>query len=205
MTEANDLAALLTRIRNCDICAAHLPHGPRPVVQASIKAPLLLVGQAPGRKVHASGLPFDDASGERLRGWLGIDRDRFYDASCFSIAPMGFCYPGTGKQGDLPPRPECADTWREPLLSYLHERKTTLLIGQYAIAWHSRQRYSSVREAVADWKRDWPRQVSLPHPSPRNQRWFKQHPWFEVEVVPAIRERVAELLSDRILVQTSGN
>lgn len=164
------------------------------MVQASIDSRILLVGQAPGRKVHASGKPFDDASGDRLRSWLGVDRDTFYDASQFAIAPMGFCYPGTGKSGDLPPRPECAPTWRGPLMEQLEDRQFTLLIGRYAINWHCTQHYGSVRDAVADWQSMWPAQVALPHPSPRNNRWLRQNPWFEAELVPKIRQRVEALL-----------
>ncbi|MCC5880169.1 MAG: uracil-DNA glycosylase family protein [Idiomarina sp.] len=189
------LDSLLQCIRRCDLCINHLPLGPRPVVQASTEARILLVGQAPGRKVHASGKPFDDASGDRLRTWLGVDREAFYDDSKFAIAPMGFCYPGTGKSGDLPPRPECAPTWREPLLEQLKSRQFTLLIGRYAINWHCQQRYGSVREAVEDWQSMWPDQVALPHPSPRNNRWLRHNPWFEAELVPKIRQRVQTLLA----------
>lgn len=188
------LDALLADIRACRLCAPALPHQPRPVIQASDSAPILLVGQAPGRKVQQSGLPFDDASGDRLRTWLGVERSQFYDPRCFAIAPMGFCYPGTGAHGDLPPRPECAPLWREPLLKQLRGVQLTVLIGQYAIRWHSDIQYSRVRDAVADWRSQWPQQIAVPHPSPRNRRWFSQHPWFEADVVPSLRERVAELL-----------
>ena len=190
----SSLEGLLTRIRQCELCEAHLPLGPRPVVQASSESRILLVGQAPGRKVHASGKPFDDASGDRLRAWLGVSRETFYDAKAFAIAPMGFCYPGTGLNGDLPPRPECAPTWRPQLLSHLEQRQFTLLIGRYAIDWHCSRKYTSVREAVADWETMWPAQVALPHPSPRNNRWLRNNPWFEAELVPRIRERVQMLL-----------
>ncbi|MFM9879339.1 MAG: uracil-DNA glycosylase family protein, partial [Burkholderiaceae bacterium] len=142
------LDALLTQVRACTLCAAHLPLGPRPVLQAGASARLLIVGQAPGRKVHASGVPFDDASGERLRAWLGIGPETFYDASQIALLPMGFCYPGTGPSGDLPPRPECAAAWREPLLALLPQVALTLVIGQYALAWHVPGQFSSVTAAV---------------------------------------------------------
>lgn len=188
------MQTLLQQIRQCTLCEAHLPLGPRPVVQASAESRILLVGQAPGRKVHASGKPFDDASGERLRNWLGVTAETFYNPKIFAIAPMGFCYPGTGLNGDLPPRPECAPTWRRSLLSQLHNCEFTLLIGRYAIDWHCQRRYTSVRAAVADWQSMWPEQVALPHPSPRNNRWLRQNPWFEAELVPRIRARVQGLL-----------
>ncbi|RUO33247.1 uracil-DNA glycosylase family protein [Aliidiomarina soli] len=191
----DSLDELLHAIRRCELCRAHLPLGPRPVIQATREAPILLVGQAPGRKVHASGKPFDDASGERLRSWLGVDREQFYNARLFSIAPMGFCYPGTGSQGDLPPRPECAATWRQPLMAELTNRKMTLLIGQYAINWHLPGSYKTVTAAVADYQRLWPEVLALPHPSPRNNRWLKRNPWFESEIVPQLRARVKHLLA----------
>lgn len=189
------LENLLIEVRKCTLCEAHLPLGPRPVVQASETAPILLAGQAPGRKVHASGKPFDDASGERLRRWLGVEPATFYDDNCFSILPMGFCYPGTGKQGDAPPRPECAATWRKPLMEHLHNRQLTVLIGRYAIDWHCQKSYSRVTDAVSDWQSMWPDMIPMPHPSPRNNRWLRLNPWFEQEVVPALQERVAQLLA----------
>lgn len=189
------LPTLLREIRACTLCAAHLPHGPRPVLQAGASARLLIAGQAPGRKVHESGIPFDDASGERLRGWLGLDRETFYDAARVAIVPMGFCYPGKGKSGDLPPRPECAPAWQARLLPHLREVRLTLAVGQYAQAWHL-PGAASLTEAVAAWRAQWPRRVALPHPSPRNNQWLKRNPWFERELVPALRERVAQALAE---------
>lgn len=189
------LPTLLRDIRACTLCAAHLPHGPRPVLQAGASARLLIAGQAPGRKVHESGIPFDDASGERLRGWLGLDRATFYDAARVAIVPMGFCYPGKGKSGDLPPRPECAQAWQAKLLPHLREVRLTLAVGQYAQAWHL-PGAASLTDAVAAWRAQWPRLVALPHPSPRNNLWLKRNPWFERELVPALRERVAQALAE---------
>lgn len=189
------LPALLEDIRACTICAKYLPLGPRPVVQAHASSRVLIVGQAPGRKVHETGLPFNDASGNRLRDWLGVSRDVFYDERKFAIVPMGFCFPGTGPSGDLPPRPECAATWRAPLLARLKRVELTIVLGQYAIAYHLPGQGKSVTEAVSRWQETWPTVVALPHPSPRNLAWFKRHPWFEEALLPVLRARVADILS----------
>jgi len=191
---ARGLESLLIEIRACRICEEHLPHGPRPVVRADHRSRILVVGQAPGRRVHDSGLPFDDPSGDRLRAWMGVDRDTFYDTRRIAVIPMGFCYPGTGRSGDLPPRPECAPAWREPLLAQLPRVELTLVIGQYALAYHLPGPRRSVARAVGAWKEHWPDVIPLPHPSPRNIRWFARNPWFEADVVPVVRRRVAELL-----------
>ena len=188
------LAALLIDIRACTLCAAHLPLGPRPVVQAHGQARILIASQAPGRKVHASGIPFDDVSGDRLRAWLGMSSEVFYDPRQVAIAPMGFCYPGTGPSGDLPPRPECAPAWRAPLLSHLKHLELTLVIGSYAQAYHLPDAGKTVTEQVRAWRSTWQHTVALPHPSPRNNRWLKQNPWFEAELLPALRARVQEVL-----------
>lgn len=168
--------------------------GPRPVLQASPTARVLIAGQAPGRKVHETGIPFNDPSGDRLRDWLGIDRETFYDARRIAILPMGFCFPGTGPSGDLPPRPECADAWRADLLAAMPRVELTIVLGQYAQAYHLGGDYASVTDAVNDWKRRWPAVVPLPHPSPQNQRWFKVNAWFETDVLPPLRKRIAALL-----------
>jgi uracil-DNA glycosylase len=186
-------AKLLSEVRACTACAQHLPCGPRPVLQADAAAKLLIAGQAPGSKVHATGIPFDDASGQRLRAWLDIDSATFYDASKIAILPMGFCYPGKGKSGDLPPRAECAPLWREPLLERLTQLELSVVVGQYAQAHHLPEEVS-LTEAVRHWRRHWPRVIALPHPSPRNNLWLKRHPWFEAEVVPALQQRVREIL-----------
>ncbi|MCE1251357.1 MAG: uracil-DNA glycosylase family protein [Comamonadaceae bacterium] len=188
------LAHLLTRVRACRLCAAQLPLGPRPVLQAAGSARILLAGQAPGRKVHASGIPFDDASGARLRAWLGLNAAQFYDPALVAILPMGFCYPGTGKSGDLPPRPECAPAWRAPLLAQLAQIELTVVLGQYALAWHLPQARGGVTAAVRDWRRHWPHTIALPHPSPRNNGWLQRNPWFEAELLPQLRARVLEIV-----------
>ena len=189
-----DFAQLVARVRACTLCREKLPHEPRPVVQLSETSRILIVGQAPGRKVHETGLPFNDPSGDRLRQWMGIGRDAFYDERRVAILPMGFCFPGTGKSGDLPPLPECADTWREALLARLHNVELTLVIGQYAQAWHLSDHRRSVTENVLAWQRYWPRQLPMPHPSPRNNLWLRRNPWFENEVLPKLQGRVSELL-----------
>lgn len=193
---AKTLPLLLKEVRACTLCAPHLPHGVRPVVQAGRKARILVVGQAPGRKVHASGTPFDDASGERLRQWMGLGREQFYDPNLVALVPMGFCYPGTGASGDLPPRPECAARWRAPLLSALPHIELTLVLGQYALAWHlPALARRPLTEAVAAWRDHWPALLPLPHPSPRNNIWLKRNPWFDLQVVPALQARVREVLA----------
>ena len=189
------LSSLLAEVHACSLCAQHLPLGPRPVLQVHAAARILVAGQAPGRKVHETGVPFNDASGDRLRAWLGVSREVFYDEKKIAILPMGFCFPGTGKSGDLPPRPECAPTWRKPLLSRLKHLELTLLIGQYAQAYHLPGRGASLTEVVSGWRDHWPRVVPLPHPSPRNNLWLKRNPWFEEELLPMLRVRVAAVLA----------
>ena len=191
------LNTLLTEIRACTLCAGQLPLGPRPTLQANAAARILIAGQAPGRKVHATGIPFNDASGDRLRNWLGMSREQFYDSAQVAIVPMGFCYPGTGKSGDLPPRPECAAAWRAALLAQLTNIELTLVIGQYALAYHLPGAGKSVTQAVQGWRQHWPDTVPLPHPSPRNNLWLRRNPWFDEELLPALRKRVAEVLGQR--------
>lgn len=188
------LASLLAEVRACTVCAAHLPLGPRPILQVHASARILIAGQAPGTKAHTSGIPFNDPSGDRLRAWLGVSREVFYDPERVAIVPMGFCFPGKAKSGDLPPRPECAPLWRAPLLGHLKQLQLTLVIGQYALAYHLPGKGASLTEVVQDWRTHWPHTVPLPHPSPRNQLWLKRNPWFEQELVPVLRARVAEVL-----------
>ena len=188
------LRTLLPQVRACRLCEHVLPFGPRPVVQISRSATILIAGQAPGRRVHKTGIPFDDPSGDRLREWMGIDRDTFYNDKKIALLPMGFCYPGTGDNGDLPPRLECAPAWREALLANLPKLQLTIALGQYAQAYHLKSGKLSVTEAVRAWKSCWPDQLPLPHPSPCNQMWVKKNPWFEKEVLPALRKRVREIL-----------
>lgn len=191
--------ALLKEIKDCRLCEEHLPLGPRPVLQAHPKARILIAGQAPGRKVHETGIPFDDPSGDRLRDWLGIDKKTFYDPEKIAVIPMGFCFPGTGKSGDLPPRPECAETWRERLLAGLTGIRLTLLIGQYAQHYHlGDQRKGNLTETEKAWRSYWADDwVPLPHPSPRNNIWLRKNPWFEKEVLPALKSRVRLLIRGR--------
>lgn len=188
--------AELDEVRKCAICAHHLPLGPRPVFQLHQDARILIAGQAPGRKVHDSGVPFADVSGDRLRDWLGIDREVFYDSRKVAILPMGFCYPGTGKSGDLPPRPECAPKWRAVLLKRLTNLRLTLVIGQYAMDYHLPNAKGTLTETVFQWRTDWPSVVPLPHPSPRNNIWIAKNPWFTDELLPRLREQVAIVLRD---------
>lgn len=189
------LDALLAEIRACRLCEAQLPLGPRPVLQASPRARLLIVGQAPGTKVHASGIPWTDASGARLRRWLQLDEAMFYDAARVAIVPMGFCYPGRAGSGDAPPRPECARTWHPHLLPQLAHVQLTLLIGQYAQAHGLAGRCkATLTDTVRAWREYAPAVFPLPHPSPRNVAWFKANPWFDDEVLPALRERVHHAL-----------
>ena len=187
--------ALLAEIRRCTVCAPYLPLGPRPVLQFHPQARILVASQAPGRKVHESGVPFDDASGDRLRDWLGITPEVFYDPRRVAIVPMGLCFPGTGKSGDLPPRPECAPLWRARLMRRLRHLQLTLVIGQYAMAYHLPGARASVTDAVLNWRAHWPTVVPLPHPSGRNNVWLHRNPWFEQELLPALRARVAEVLA----------
>ena len=186
--------SLLGEVRRCTICAEHLPLGPRPVVQLHPQARILIAGQAPGRKVHESGVPFSDASGDRLREWLGLTPEVFYDPKQVALLAMGFCFPGTGKAGDLPPRPECAAAWREKLLRQLKNLELTLVIGQYALAYHLPDAADSVTGAVQSWRQHWPGVVPLPHPSPRNNIWLRRNPWFAEELLPRLRTRVAKVL-----------
>ena len=191
----NQLHNLLSDIRRCKLCEPELALGANPVVQANINAKILIAGQAPGTKVHKTGIPFNDASGDRLRQWLGVSKDQFYDSSLFAIVPMGFCYPGKGKSGDLPPRKECAITWRSQLLKALPNIELTLAIGQYAQQWHLPQTTAkNLTEAVKTWRNNWPHTIPLPHPSPRNNIWLAKNPWFEHEVIPILQKKVKELV-----------
>ena len=189
------LRDLAQEIRACTLCSAYLPLGPRPIIQVSNSAKILIVGQAPGSQVHETGIPFDDPSGNRLREWMGIDKSVFYDELKLAIVPMGFCFPGTGKSGDLPPRPECAETWRKKLLNELPQISLTLVIGQYAQAWHLGQLVKeNLTETVKAWKEFGPEIIPLPHPSPRNNIWLKKNPWFEQEVLPKLQAKVQSIL-----------
>lgn len=195
--EDDALATLLARIRACRLCEAELSHGPRPVLRASSTARLCIVGQAPGIRVHDSGIPFNDPSGERLRDWMGVDRDTFYDESRIAIVPMGFCFPGYDSQGaDKPPRRECAAHWRQALFASLPRFALTLAIGGYAQRWHlGTSTKRNVGETVGAWREYRPGVIPLPHPSWRNNAWLKKNPWFENDLLPYLRARVRRVLS----------
>ncbi len=188
-------SALIREIRDCTRCAAELPLGPRPVLSFVRDSKVLLVGQAPGTRVHASGVPWNDPSGERLRAWLGVEVERFYDPRAFAIVPMGFCYPGRAGSGDAPPRPECAEAWMERVRAYLRSVELTLLIGSYAQAWFlGERRRPTLTETVRAWREYAPEFFVLPHPSPRNNLWLRKNPWFEAEVLPVLRDRISRLI-----------
>ena len=188
---------LIDDVRACTLCSENLPCRPRPILQFNSSAKILIAGQAPGRKAHESGIPFDDASGERLRQWLGVTNEVFYDPKKVAILPMGFCYPGSGKSGDLAPRPECAPAWREQLLAQLPKIQMTIVLGRHAQTYHLGESKLSVTELVKAWRTYWPKQVPLPHPSPRNNIWLHKNPWFEEELVPLLKQKVGSLLKDK--------
>jgi uracil-DNA glycosylase len=193
---AETLEELLARVRACRACADELPLGPRPVLRAKGSARLLIVGQAPGTKVHETGIPWNDPSGDRLRAWMNVDRDTFYDESRIAIIPAGLCYPGRYERGgDLPPRKECAELWLEPLLAHLPNVSLTLLCGQHAQKLYLGERMkASLTATVRAWREYFPDYLPLPHPSFRNLLWIKKNPWFEEQVIPVLRKKVRELL-----------
>jgi uracil-DNA glycosylase len=194
--EVGRLERLAAEARRCRLCAAYLPLSPRPTFRVSTTARLLIVSQAPSTRVHETGIPWNDASGDRLRGWLGLDRDIFYDAARIAILPVGLCYPGVdGQGGDLPPRPECAPAWQSRFLALMPQVELTLLIGSYAQAFHlPGRRGASLAATVAAWRDFLPRHLPLPHPSWRNTAWLRRNPWFEESLVPEFRRRVRRLI-----------
>ena len=195
MNQFSTIKALRKNIKVCTLCTDYLPYQPRPIFSFSTKSKILIVGQAPGIKVHQSGIPWDDASGDRLRKWLQVSKDQFYDTKYFSIVPMAFCYPGKGKSGDLPPRPECAEKWMEPILDKLPQRKLTLLIGQYSQDWFLKgAKKTNLTETVKNWQDYQPEYFVLTHPSPRNNIWLKKNPWFEKKLVPKLKKKIKELM-----------
>lgn len=197
-SESNSLTlpALLAAVRACRVCEAHLPLGPRPVLRAAATARILIVGQAPGARVHETGVPWDDPSGERLRDWMGVRRDIFYDEARIAIIPMGYCYPGRGNGGDLAPRRECAQLWLEHLLARLPRIELTLLIGQHAQRhFLGNRRKRSLADTVEAWEQYAPRYIPLPHPSPRNTPWFQRHPGFGRKLLPEMRRQIDAILA----------
>jgi len=187
---------LLHDIRQCKICEKHLPLGPRPIATAHHESKIIIIGQAPGTKVHASGIPWDDASGKQLRKWLNVTNEDFYDTTKFAIIPMGFCYPGKGKTGDLPPRSECAPQWHDVLLEQMPNVELVILIGMYAQKYYLKnQAKKTLTETVANYKDYLPKFLTLPHPSPRNRFWLTKNPWFEKEVVPELQKKVLDILN----------
>ncbi len=194
MTKNADFAELLEDVRACRLCEPHLPLGPNPILQIHPAARILIAGQAPGRRVHESSVPFDDPSGDRLRDWMGVSHDEFYDPTKIAILPMGFCYPGTGKSGDLPPRPECEPAWRARLLDSLESLELTLVIGQYAMKSHLPGSPRNLTETVRAWRDDGGGVIPLPHPSPRNNIWLKKNPWFAESMLPKLRRSVRKAL-----------
>jgi uracil-DNA glycosylase len=201
---STSLSHLLTEIRSCRVCEDHLDHGPRPIVQAASPARIVVIGQAPGRRVHESGVPWDDPSGRTLRQWLDLTDDQFYDPDIVALVPMGFCYPGSASSGDKAPRPECAPLWHERLLGELPDDRLEVIIGRYALKRYIAEPGATVTETVANWATYLPNQVVLPHPSPRNRHWLTRNPWFEAGTLPAVRQRVAEAL-ERPLGPTAGH
>lgn len=190
----SELIPLMEEIAACTLCKEYLPLPPRPILQAGEGARILIIGQAPGLRAHESWTPWNDPSGERLRDWMQVSREQFYNPHLFAIVPMGFCYPGKGKSGDLPPRKECAPQWHARLLAQLPDIGLTLLIGQYAQNYYLRDGHSTLTERVKNWRNHPGNILPLPHPSPRNIAWFQRNPWFEEEVIPELRQRVAALL-----------
>ncbi len=189
------LTRLLKEVRACSACA-DLPLGPRPVLAAARAARILIVGQAPGTRVHETGIPWNDPSGDRLRSWMDVDRDAFYDPRRFAIVPMGFCYPGKGKSGDLPPRPECAPLWHERILNELPNLRLKILAGSYAHAYYlAGRRKKTLTETVRASEEYGKETIPLPHPSPRNNLWLRKNPWFERRLVPRLQSRVREVLA----------
>ena len=196
MNKFNTISELKKNIKACTLCEADLPNPSKPIFSFSAKSKILIVGQAPGIKVQESGIPWNDASGDRLREWLQVSKEQFYDTKYFSIVPMAFCYPGKGKSGDLPPPPKCAETWMQPILDKMPERRLTLLIGRYAQAWFLQSdKKATLTETVKNWKEYQPEYFVLPHASPRNNIWLKKNPWFKKKLVPKLAKKVKGLIA----------
>jgi len=191
---------LLEKIRLCKVCSNYLPYQPKPIVQAGKNAQIVIIGQAPGQKVQNSGIPWDDRSGDELRRWLGVAKEQFYDETLFALVPMGFCYPGKGVSGDLPPRPECAPLWHQPLLNNMAELKLIILDGKYAQNYYLKStNKQSLTETVRTYHRYLPTYLPLVHPSPRNGIWQRKHPWFEIEIVTLLQQLVKQIISENTI------
>ena len=192
----NELQQLLQQIHSCNLCQEFLPLGTNPVLRVSTQSKILIVGQAPGIRVHKTSIPWNDPSGDKLREWLGVDKEVFYDEKNFAIVPMGFCYPGKGKSGDLPPRTECSETWHPKLLPFLPNIELTLLFGKYALDFFLKEtKKKTLTETVANYHEYLPSFIPMPHPSPRNRLWLKKNKWFEEEIIPILRNKTELLLS----------
>ena len=200
----SDIDRLCSEIAKCTLCKAHLPDDVYPVIRADERAKILIAGQAPGRVVYETGLPFKDKSGDRLRDWLGVDEDAFYNKSNFAFLPMGLCFPGSAKSsasgkrqsGDLPPRPECAQTWHEPVIAALPNIRLIVTVGQYAMRYHiGKNAKKTLTQTVQNWRDYWPHIIPLPHPSPRNNIWLARNPWFEQDVVPALQQAIKQQIN----------
>lgn len=195
---------LVTEIRDCRVCSKVLPHSPNPIISFSSHSQILIIGQAPGIKVHNSGIPWDDASGDRLRKWLGVEKNNFYNTQLFGIVPMGFCYPGKGRSGDLPPRSECAATWMDKVLKATKNVKLTILVGSYAQKYHLGElRKENLTATVRNWQEYLPKYFTLPHPSPRNNIWLSQNTWFESETLPALKSIIEGIIKCRLKAPSS--
>jgi uracil-DNA glycosylase len=194
----NTMEKLLKEIRGCAVCKKFLPNKPRPIVQASVHSKIIIIGQAPGQKVQDSGIPWDDASGNELRRWLGVSKEQFYDDKLFALVPMGFCYPGKGTSGDLPPRPECAPLWHNQLLMKMKKVTLVILIGQYSQKYYLNEELKpTLTETVKNYQEYLPRYLPLVHPSPRNKIWQKKNPWFETEVIPQLKKIVNLAITEK--------
>ncbi len=195
MKATQPLLKILEEARACKVCASSLPLGPKPLLAADPASRILIIGQAPGKATHLAGIPWKDRSGDRLRGWLGVTAEQFYDPTRIAVVPRGFCYPGSGATGDLPPRPECGPLWHPRILPLLNQVRLTVLLGSFAFSAHLSGQYPNLSAATEDFRAMMPSMIVLPHPSPRNGMWAGKRPWFASELLPALRGRVSEVLA----------
>lgn len=194
MNLGQQLLTVLEEVRTCTVCASSLPLGPKPLLAAAEQSRILLIGQAPGKAAHLAGIPWQDRSGDRLRDWLGLSREEFYDPQKMAFVPSGFCYPGSAKSGDLPPRPECRPLWHPRILPLLVQVRLTVFVGSYALAAYLGGEYANLTAACEDYENLLPARIALPHPSPRNGIWLSQRPWFSSELLPRLRQSVRQAL-----------